>query len=191
MKTIKIITLSILFTLTNLSFAQDSTNTATWEETIEFIRKNKDLFEKFEYFRDFSFSRNLEISNIEITQDKILLTSSDWYSESHGNSTTKYWIGSVEINLESLSLGTVENGQCNLWFTKDAVTYKERYEKTYYGMATEYPKKKIKSVSIDMIEFQLANDSEMLKRLNKAFKHLAYLATEKRKAEREASGDKF
>ena len=57
---------------------------------------------------------------------------------------------------------------------KDSRTWESRYEPKYQDVL-----------------YIIINDDEMRPRLVKAFTHLAYLATEKRKAAREASGEKF
>ena len=44
---------------------------------------------------------------------------------------------------------------------------------------------------ISYLELHYSSDIELLPRVEKAFKHLAYLAKEKRKKERKETGEKF
>ena len=164
----KAILFSLFLTTTFFCNAQDASNDATWEETIDFIKKNKSFFVKSEYWKktsNYEFDIDYKYAYISYTVREDLLY----------NMPSYYINYSTSIDLKKIK--TADHGYIKL--TGD------------YIKVSSKRKGKSENVSYDNIEGIYIEDTEMKPRLIKAFQHLAYLATKKREEARKASGDKF
>lgn len=173
------------------SQAQDSTNTATWQETINWIKKYKEHLEPGKTW----YQIEDDDIEIEITNYKLR-----FYGErkATGNSYSKTmrirYYYSYSIDLTKLTSITNDYNSINLYTSGSDVKYIESL--TWNG----YHKWRLKNgyyKSLDDTSFKSSSlkidiaDREILDRYVKAVTHLAKLAIEKREAERKASGDKF
>lgn len=187
-------------------FSGNAQSDATWEETIGFIKKYK-------YKIEYGISKLIDpgigwrISNlpeIEITLEKMKFV----YKINHSGTTdfnygeTNETIcqkaegsGSLEIPFENLMSCTEESEGIRIELTTNDILIQtlithidcrniDKPSKGYFN------KKKDEDKYHQSILIKVS-DIEMRERLSKAFSHLAKLATEKREAERKASGDKF
>lgn len=173
------IILSFSFTIN----AQDSSNDATWEETIEFLKKHQNKIESVQfYFR----IRNQKLKIMK-TDDFNLSSSNSSFEFEDDKKGSKF---SYNFNLaNSLSYIISSGNQIGLSFTSERssdISYESwsyMYSKNFLAKENNY---KISNFRINYKE-----NSEFIPRAKKAWKHLAYLATKKRKEEHKASGDKF
>ena len=164
MRKIKLLTLLALMLGSIVTTqAQEKQNDATWEETIEFLNKYVKHFEG--------------VSRGDIKQELTVIDNNNLIIIFYYNCTYK-------IPLYKLKDVTNDYGsEFKLTLTGD---YAIRFcAKKEFEQNSEDRQTKTSLVLLNV------DDTEMRPRLEKAFRHLAYLATEKRKKEREASGDKF
>jgi hypothetical protein len=166
---IKLITLNLFLVFTTIISAQDASNNATWDETVGFIiKKTKDQSVKSEIILydtetgGYSFS----INTIEygIMEDTLELT---------GNYEGEKLV--AKINLTKLQkVREIEVIDFDVYMTGNYVNY--------YSQDISY-----KTSRFNIIY----RDFEEIKRLQKAWIHLTYLAKKRREKERKLSGDKF
>lgn len=166
-----ILTLALFITSLTLTFAQEKQNDATWEETIEFLKNNIDRFSHSED-QTLSTGKHL-ISNYEYSIEGNFL-----------KNTTPNWCN-VKTDLIQLKNVTLTSNGIKLFLNKNAVvtTFIDSRNKQYY---TDYRISWCKTLVRENNELTCKesywNDSdEFIQRMYKAFKHLAYLANEKRK----------
>jgi hypothetical protein len=144
--------------------AQNSTNVATWAETIGFIEKYQSSLRINGWICEDDLACEVENSNIQGDVWKF-----------------KYSHEYVTIDLSKLSEVTILNDAFNLEFTSKCVQIVFYRDSDSKDEVIQYSNSKT----------FIIYDSELQKRMIKAFQHLVYLATEKREAARKASGDKF
>ena len=173
MKTIQLLTLALFISLTTFTNAQDASNNATWEETIDFLNKNKQHF------------------SVDWIKDELRTTFSNFHIENYKYLTIKrdgaHRVSTDTIDLDYLFTVQVESEQGHfyenwIWLELSSEDYGKRVFK-----------KKIENkdnFKTDITSFYI-KDKIMFARIAKAFQHLAYLAIKKREEERNASGDKF
>ena len=167
MKTLKPV-LAILFLILSLTTnAQEKQNDATWEETIGFIEKYKTNLEAIGlawYNRD----------NEKQYDDFQIVFSSDHIYFNSLNGKNDF----ISISLKKLRRCYKANAKwINIKTTGDYIHYKPA-------------DKSAADFEVNRISIWIS-DTEMLPRILNAFKHLTDLSKEQRKAEREASSDKF
>ena len=193
MKTLKTLLITATLIITSLTTtAQDSTNDATWKETIEFIKKNKDYIivgnvgdEYFTYVdqslewrrTSFILENNRRLS-MRFTPNKKKDRFCGW--EPRVN-YIEYTIPLDKLSYASDYYYTILKTTGNDIDVE--LVLPEKRGDTCFTKEKSFKK-------IDKIEFRI-EDNEMRPRLFSAFEHLAYLAKEKREAARKASGDKF
>lgn len=160
-----------ILTLTNLN-AQEKQNDATWEETIEFINKNKGFLSCYQ--EPFGYHFNCNIKDIQINENTLKVRYQYIKSNEKSMSEKEQWF---EVKLHKISrVDKLNNKNIIRFFT----TGKNIHFKSEYFI--DHDKK---------VYFFPVEDTEMFPRLLKAFKQLAYLATKKREEVRKNSGDKF
>ena len=168
------LTLMLLF-IANLSIAQDASNDATWEETIEFINKQEE-FIILVYDHHGRLELDCEVDLFQIDGEKLFYKYPQVSSDTYDFLKV---IGSAELKkIESVD---DKYDYIKIWFTG--------YYNIFYVENTDDDNGQVKKEK-SYLKFKVS-DSEMHKRLLKAFQHLAYLATEKRKEEIKKSGSKF
>ncbi|MDO1502104.1 hypothetical protein Q2T40_18365 [Winogradskyella maritima] len=198
MKKIKILTITLFLVISNSLFAQDKQNNPTWEETIEFLQKYIYQIESVYFYgldekylkngRLIIWSTGIPYGNPSLILDRHYDT---WSMSGGTNAYYKRYYQLEDGIFPFKFLTAAENlGSNGLTLKLSKKIPIKFYEKTNY-----YNKGKIEegwqNEMYDSFRITFHEDSELVPRLIKAFKHLAYLATEKRKQEREASGDKF
>lgn len=151
----------LLLVIANFSIAQDASNDATWEETIEFISEQKEFIQKGwnwhpikpDKERIEKFIIEGEIFTIQFeAYCEVIVDLSKLYS---ANILTEY-----ETTIELKFTGN---------YSKDFCEDVRNFNEFYIGVS----------------------DIEIRPRLLKAFQHLAYLATNKRQKEIKKSSNKF
>lgn len=181
MRKIKTLTLLVLMLGSIVTTqAQEKQNDATWEETIEFLRDN---ISKFNIIQTYKKSYKDTPSKIEnkytIERDLIIANSGDWLFKAD--------LRELKAVLIAKRLGSSDKQPVyhfQLEFTKNSVS--SRYNDG------EEPKGKHIIISLCEYIYITKEDSscsdplwkiddEFVQRMLKAFKHLAYLANEKRK----------
>ena len=191
MKNLYLITVLTLFSLTVNS--QHASNDATWEETIEFIKQNKNHLEKVE-----AINSPNQISVFDLRSDKLKLSISgriNGWSRQYCNAV--YLIDHISIDLGQLKSAHIVGGEyIYLSFIDDSVKYVNLREKKscyWYSGANNFKDRieKMDDIERNNMELYLSSNTEMQPRLEKAFQHLAYLATKKREEERKNSNSKF
>jgi len=159
-----ILTLILCITTLTVTFAQEKQNDATWEETVEFILKySKSL--KSGKFKPPLNLKNFNVSNNKLSFKTDIKNEDDWDNTIDLSKLSDAKISEHHEDVIILSC----TGPYVMWNPNDS-DYEIKY-RSYYS-------------------FEIG-DNELRQRLLNAFKHLAKLATEKREAEREASGEKF
>lgn len=164
-----ILTLTLFLVCTFYSYAQSG---ATWDETVNFIQKNSEYLHTTCNNNDCCY---YEVSNFNIRNGSMKYTS----LRGEGNNESK-----VDINLNKLS-NVYKIKKNNNWIGI-GMQFVSRSVNMHYA---PYIKGK-SQFSLNGCSFHIC-DKEMLPRIFKAFTHLTKLATEKRKEEIKASGDKF
>ncbi|MDO1502107.1 hypothetical protein Q2T40_18380 [Winogradskyella maritima] len=170
--------------LTSLTvFPQEKQNHATWEETVAFIDK---YIAKASLLELNAMNNTYKINNfnVSINNDLLKITINQYSKESfkYGyDRTHKIYRTQLNYNLTDL----VSSKWMYLHFRKSQLVTINGKNNVSGNMDFTHDEK-LKSFKITGFD-----DADLKDRLNKAFKHLAYLATEKRKKEREASGEKF
>jgi hypothetical protein len=162
MKLLTLITFCLFATFTN---AQDASNDATWEETVNFIKKHKNSIDVFKY------SGGAVSSEFYIDNNKLILKIK--YSRGHTIKSSFELINLLDVT-SSIKLELVGN------VLKMEIA--ERGSNSFKDFKSD--------IGLDELRFKVDN-IELQPRIKKAFQHLAYLATEKRKEIRNNSGDKF
>lgn len=172
MKLLKLTLITLLFSYTTTTKAQDASNDATWEETIGFLKKYK------------SYIGNFHSGD------------GDGKSSKYGKGkVTEFTINSNQLILKTETLFfsnnlrrqiTILNFRQLLSCHKDYVILK--FTERQYMIRPNRGEDVNESSDVQRIYIE---NIEMRARILKAFQHLAYLATKKREEERKASGDKF
>lgn len=191
MKLLSLITFCLFATI---SIAQDASNDATWEETIDFIKQNKHHIERSEAI---NYESKNKISVFDFKNDKLKLSLSGIIAGKNGqycNST--YLIDHISIDLGQLKKASLYGDYIYLSFIDESVKYLNLREKKscyWYRGANNFKDRieKIDDRKKTSISLYLSSNTEMRPRLEKAFEHLAYLATKKREEVRKTSGSKF
>jgi len=155
--TLNILTLFVFLSSITFTFAQDASNNATWEETIELIDKNKHRF------KDPHMNAKKEDFIFKIDKTTMSLTYS--YYDSYAI---------VKCPLIELESATYSGTLNYLEFTSricDREKYKGKYspnkEGEYLGKANAY-----------LIKIDIENDTDNT--VSKYFQHLTFLAGKKR-----------
>lgn len=177
MKTLLTLFICILFTIP--SIAQEKQSDATWVETVEFINKYKNHINLYGFYSCESFEK---ISSISFENNKVLIKID--YSESKLAKIKDMKYSADLLKLESSS--SQNDGCLGIEFT-NKVAYEGYYMNVRLG-EREY--NYVKDSGYPWLKLRI-DDSELLIRYEKAFKHLAYLATQKREESKKQSGDKF
>lgn len=183
-----LLTLTLFFTVTAFTFAQEKQSDATWEETIDFINSKK---EYFKYTMNFG-EREIKINSQNITSETY------WSGGMLRYNKPYMWEKAIQSaplkNLKEVRDFKESEQHIYLSFTGNYVTEKIYEAKDddftiYSYKGSKYTYKKTKEE--DTFYGLYVPDIEMRERIIKAFQHLTYLAIQKREAERKASGDKF
>lgn len=175
-----ILTLILFITTLSVTFAQETQSDATWEETIEFLNSKKEYMKLSNY--DNTVTETIEFNNNTIIRTKITIRrEQDFATRRIQTCSLKYLEEAYETSKADIALH----------FTGDYVENKT-YFASGFGFGKYDPKYRYdSSLKTYTIVVEGLTDREMKPRILKAFQHLAYLATQKREAERKASGDKF
>ena len=171
-KTLLILSLSLA-----CAFPIKAQSDATWEETIQFIKKYSSHF-KVNNGDCESFSHVDPLFDFKITGNFMSFVR----SKGKGNGNEQ----SIKIDLTKLKRVS-EN---NYYLKQGQKIYCEGLTVVLSGayVETKFLGSNVKFVRSFTFTIR---DGEMRNRMYKAFQHLVKLATEKREAERKASGDKF
>lgn len=167
MKQLLLLPLMALLSI-SATYAQQAESEATWEETIAFINKYKSYLHHTRYHND--PCRN-EIKDFNISGNQMYFTNLP--GEGAGNESKH----TVDLS----KLDSVDFGNDAIYLFLVGPYWKVDYN-PYTSSST---KSSLKSSYLTIC------DEEMKERMYNAFSHLTKLATEKREAERKASGDKF
>lgn len=160
-------TLLILYLLLACTFSSNAQSEATWEETIDFILNySSNLRDASIIGRD---DLPLQLSNFKITDNALIFQYIDGYHD-------RIW--DMQLDLTKLLKVEIE-GRYGVF-----LKFTGEYDLTNFNKKV-YDTMKRRYFSFGII------DSEMRNRYYKAFTHLSKLVTEKKEAERKASGDKF
>jgi hypothetical protein len=164
MKFLKLTFIALLISLT--AKAQDATNDATWEETVEFIKKYKSYIvnDNCTYSDYQTVNVNNDYLELKRTCDK--------------NETVIQ-----KITFDKL-YGVLDKHDEELYLLT-LLTTGSSIKRTYY-----FANGNVIKESYDFLDLKI-RDSEFQPRIYKAFEHLSYLATKKREEEHKSSGDKF
>lgn len=183
------LTLVLLF-IANFSIAQDASNDATWEETIDFISENLHYFDlkqeitkvhyktREETYYNYSWAHHIEKDKIKV--DFICSNHNQWGDQD---------IEADLKNLTKVELINYKNGNLffDLSFLSKAVTYIDKDDH-------DIDKKSVININLKTYWYRDEKEGEpykysggfnvtdeIVQRMYKAFQHLAYLAGEKRK----------
>ena len=194
MKIFKLVLLVFLIALTTTTNAQDASNDATWEETINFITKYKEYIVETNHR---TINTHLAIKKIEIvdTSIKIYIDSNkDFYIKKINYYPNQLFAEVITLDLKNLKRIDYSSsyGGIQLDLKNNAVNFHNVIESYRNKNNSEpyYSKRKIKNVTYNDIIFYV-DDEDLSDRLAKAFEHLTYLAIKKREEDHKASGDKF
>lgn len=159
--------------------AQTKQNDATWEETVEFLKENIG-----------KFSKTLHSTNAKTKQFSVpFKTNYEIVNGKIGNTQTGGYIWQASLSdLVEAVIKENDGGSIVLYFTKNAVTVSVPVDNGGYEeqKRNDFPisfcvKETIQNYKVSCNKSQWnTNDSEVQRTL-KAFKHLAYLANQKRK----------
>lgn len=190
----------VLFTMLYASHtnSQEKQNDATWEETIEFLQKYsnqiKDAemgsFEK-KYFKNRKINIQSEGIPFGTAGNYLLDKHKDWGDRFSGSDDFyKRYYKLYEGNFPFKYLLKIEMYSNSIYLILSTeISYSYSVKTNYYNVG------KVENDLLDRETNQLkltyVDNEELLPRIEKAFKHLTYLAIEKRKLEREKSGEKF
>ncbi|WP_272972598.1 hypothetical protein [Croceibacter atlanticus] len=166
MKNLYLITVLTLFSLT--VNAQDASNDATWEETIEFLDGKLKLDVIDRGIIHFGYEGLFYPKSITINSKYIHLKGGFRPSNRVGTEYGK------EIKIPLIKYHKNLNERPNVKLVSKAIEIEFDNSKLNY----------------DNFYFWI-DDKELEPRITKAFQHLAYLATKKREDERKKSGSKF
>ncbi|MBD3616913.1 MAG: hypothetical protein HUJ22_10105 [Gracilimonas sp.] len=170
------------------ALAQEKQSDATWEETVDFIKSKKSYIEvKFRFYADTwrgTKSELIATSKIE----SLYSTSMNFkYYKKADKAVGEKANASVSARLSFYDLKNVFDPNYGFPYSDFALrttgenicvsTQADNYDYSYRNCE--------RVIGIDV------EDTEMRPRILKAFKHLAYLATEYREEQRKASGDAF
>ncbi len=155
--------------------AQEKQNDATWEETIAFINKYED-----------------QIANKSSAKKNYFSVTPGYFvGHKEGRMYNEVWKYYKDVfkreSVKTEDLIYIKDirgvpSRFDIWFTRDVVRVKHNW---FFG------KKPPRDYYTDSLGDLTVLDDELKPRIYKAFKHLAYLATQKRESKRKASGDKF
>ncbi|WP_336127789.1 hypothetical protein [Mesoflavibacter sp. CH_XMU1422-2] len=169
MKTKKNLATFLLIVITHTLVAQEKQNDATWAETVGFINKNLEFIN--------GGNPEYKFTNFNINSTSF---SWKWFYKNYN--------GSPNIYSSSLPLSKLLSVEIHNYDPKMSIQQYSLHIKLTgsYILTTGED-----GTSNNNYAYIYVSDIEMRPRIYKAFQHLAYLATEKRKQERETSGDKF
>lgn len=188
--------LTILFGMINLSKAQEKQNDATWEETIEFIKENIENFNSSLEVRskqittESKFNSNIEDNKLVQVSIQSVIT-----YPNNARESKKYSTEIRKVKLKDIVKAKFERSPggfdlLSLYFIENSVNQEYKMQST--GKEVEGKVSSITVVGCEKAyrysdgrikcegEFWNKNN-ESIQRILKAFKHLAYLASEKRK----------
>jgi len=161
----KLLVIITLFIALGNAYAQsDATSDATWEETTNFILKYADTYLLIGMMRGIDGLPE-PLYDFKFVNKKLLFNYDDW-----------------DFSIDLSKLKNVEYNK------HDEMEIIVRLTGSYVDIDYHNPKDEIQHHS--SMRFGIL-DSEMRKRMYKAFSHLVELAIEQRKKEKKASGDKF
>ena len=174
--------LTLLITITSISLnAQTKQNDATWEETIEFIRKYKNYFNHPVYGSIQDASDKI----LSINEKTILIKRFIKSKPENGREESRVSVINIPLKkmfkAEKSTATSYVPSKINLYFTG-----KYLKEETEYSNKTKKYSSKVYYWDQTRVFIM---DSEMRPRILKAFQHLAYLATQERLEK--SKGDKF
>lgn len=173
MKTRQMFTTCLLLFMSITATAQEKQNDATWEETINFISKNLNYINEGEvYDCNYKSRRMWYVTDISISQSKLIIELRVFKEDKHFQ---RFTVSLEKIN--EFKYGTI-------------YTVGKNIDVEYFLLCDTGEIRAKNPNSGDSVNIKI-DDNEMRSRIYKAFQHLAYLAKEKRKAKRKASGDKF
>ena len=176
MKTkMKNLALLIFLAVTLFSNAQDSSNDATWEETIDFLNENDSFFLAEWYYNKANHRKTLEF---RIDDYRFLKIKHKSYQK---------YVSTYVVDLDHLFKVSLppDNGVYENWIFL-------KVSSDRYGKLERLDEETAKSKKYDADVFSVfIKDKLMYPRILKAFQHLNYLANKKREKERAASGSKF
>jgi len=183
--TIKILTLSLFLCITTISTAQDASNDATWEETVDFIKSKLGSMraphntKKYEgHLQEFDLSNELINRKLFIIKD-IELINNEGYFTQFLEVDLENIINSRRVDIIEYEIS--ENGE-NKKGIRLTLSGKNGVEQNYERVQYEDALKSKRSTKRAFEKLDIIiEDSDMLIRLDKAFQHIAYLAKEKRK----------
>lgn len=183
------LTLVLLF-IANFSIAQDASNDATWEETIDFISENLHYFDlkqeitkvhyktREETYYNFSWARHIEKDKIKVNficSNHDVIGDYDYEADlknlkkveliNHNNGNLFFHLSFESLAVSEISKGSHDIRKMDV-ININLKTYWYRDEKE--GEPYKY------SGGFNVTD-------EIVQRMYKAFQHLAYLAGEKRK----------
>ncbi|MFY0673418.1 MAG: hypothetical protein JXQ87_08430 [Bacteroidia bacterium] len=150
------------------TYAPQAENDATWEETTAFINKYKSYLH---YTRHYNDPCRDEIKDFNISGNQMYFINLPGRGPGNESKNT--------VDLSKLDSVAFDNDAIYLFLV--GPYWKQDYN-PYTSSSTKFSWKS---------SYLTICDEEMKKRMYNAFSHLAKLATEKREADRKASGDKF
>ncbi|MEO1051541.1 MAG: hypothetical protein AAFX87_13000 [Bacteroidota bacterium] len=156
MKLLKRVLIVLVMGFTTTSNAQDASNNATWEETIDFLE---------EFLPN--FNNTIDAHTYIFNFDGTTLDKKRKYQFNDGKKCTDNWKGDINY-IKSVS---VNSNFIRIQFTGNLVSMQTQCENVDAGIATYQ----------DIFLVNLLEKKDLNQRLLKALKHLAYLAKEKRK----------
>ena len=162
MRKIKLLTFLTLM-LGSITQAQEKQNDATWEETVDFIKNNMEVFKK----NGNRYSREAVISDKEII-----------YKEIYAEDKFTYILKLEDFNKLTAGKLKFEGGS----ESNNPVFYLQTEgDLVRWEWDSSTGENDLGYQNFLSIKIYLGIDNPKFKRLVKAFKHLAYLANEKRK----------
>ena len=165
MKIFKLTLLVFLIAFTTTTYAQDASNDATWEETVEFVIKQVKLFEHTRtHIKTERFSKTTYYVN-----DDIFYRKTTWQDGSYSMS---------QGNLENLKKVNLRDSYIGLNFTPNSVLDTQDDDYSVRGDSMGIMLNSLLDKGKYKISFEWEKEDNQVQRLYRAFQHLAYLAGE-------------
>lgn len=216
MKTLfKLILISLIVLFSSSIKAQDESNDATMEETLNFIKKYSSKIESIEvHDRSSEYdSEKFTFDEITFTEDKLYISlifddddrlryekdCDNFYTE---EDYSRCFVNQhvTRISIPLYKIRDISDDRDKSIYTVEDDIYisgpKEIFFCNSYGITQKRKTiQRSRSIPIKKITIHYTYNEDLTPRINKAYQHLEYLAIKKRKenieAERKASGDKF
>ncbi|WP_336129218.1 hypothetical protein [Mesoflavibacter sp. CH_XMU1422-2] len=176
------ISILIFVLVCSFSNAQEKQNDATWQETVNFLNKYKSYFKLgFTYNNNLKKWDEYQIEHISITQQSLYFKATKY---NYKKQKSKH----IEVSIPFAKLQDIYSGfRQEISTVGNNISFKYRmYDYKGEKIDTRFSKDRY----VKTISFRIQDD-EMRKRIIKAFKHLIYLAEQKRIEKQKQSGDKF